>query len=140
MDQDHEQRSHVIEARTFCPSMLCQNCGEVWFWKQDVEREGLVTIHVFCSSCGSVPINQMADELLATKLAGAVSPLLSLSELARGLRVSEGTIKHYLKTGKLTALSTVFGDYMVKHESLARLVSPATLVLASLKRLERVGS
>lgn len=98
-----------------------------------------MTIHVFCLSCGSVPLNPEADELLATKLAGAVSPILTLSQLARGLRVSQDTIHHSLNTRRLIGCQTFSGDYMLTHESLARLVSPATLVLASLKQLERVG-
>lgn len=79
----------------------------------------------------------MADELLASKLADACDPVLTLSQWATGLGVSEKTIQTWIETRRLRAYRLFGGQYIVARASLRGLVPYDTEELAMKKILER---
>jgi excisionase family DNA binding protein len=54
-----------------------------------------------------------------------ISYLLTLSEAADACRVTPGTIRRWVKTGKLDAVTLPGGTYRIRHEDLARLIQVA---------------
>jgi len=79
----------------------------------------------------------MADELLASKLADVADPILTLSQWATGLGVSEKTMRSWIETGKLRAYRLASGGYIVPRASLRGLVPADTEELARKKIIER---
>jgi len=79
----------------------------------------------------------MADELLASKLADVADPILTLSQWARGLGVSEKTIRSWIETRRLRACQLASGRYIVSRASLRGLLPPDTEELARKKIIER---
>ncbi len=79
----------------------------------------------------------MADELLASKLADVCDPILTLSQWATGLEVSEQTVHTWIQTRRLRAYRLYSGSYIVARASLRGLVPPDTEELARHKILER---
>jgi excisionase family DNA binding protein len=56
---------------------------------------------------------------MATK---ELSHLLTLDETAQVCRVSQATVRRWLRTGKLPAVTLPTGHYRVRHEDLQRLI------------------
>ena len=79
----------------------------------------------------------MADELLASKLADVADPILTLSQWATGLGVSEQTIQTWIETRRLRACRLFSGRYIISRASLRGLVPPETEELALKKIIER---
>jgi len=79
----------------------------------------------------------MADELLATKLADVADPILTRSQWATGLGVSEETIQTWIETRRLRAYRLFSGRYIILRASLRGLVPPDTEELAMQKIIER---
>ena len=84
----------------------------------------------------------MADELLASKLADVCDPILTLSQWATGLGVSEKTIQTWIETRRLRAYRLASGRYIVARGSLRGLIPPDTheLALNIILERERIAS
>jgi len=83
----------------------------------------------------------MADELLASKLADAADPILTVSQWATGLGVSEKTLQAWIETRKLRAYRLASGHYIVPRASLRGLIPPDTeeLALKKIRERERIA-
>ena len=82
----------------------------------------------------------MVDELLASQLAEVCDPILTLSQWATGLGVSEQTVRAWIKTRRLRACRRASGRYLIARASLRGLIPPDTEELARHKIYAREQS